>query len=163
ASVEVVGPDGRRTQVAPPLPPPPFGGTDLPGVYQVVQRDTSGRETTTFFAANFLNPVESQLRPGVASGAPTVGPRKEPLKAPRQVWEPLTIAGLVLLAIEVALASWQFTAATLRARLALALRLAIAAMLVLALIGAGIPQTVDRQATIFIADVSASVADAQPD
>src|SRR3989442_6778832 len=42
-----------RTQVAPPLPPPPFSGTNVPGLYQVVQRDTSGRETTTFFAANF--------------------------------------------------------------------------------------------------------------
>src|SRR5712691_9715036 len=107
-SVDVIAPDGRRTQVAPPLPPPPFSGTDLPGVYQVVQRDASGRETTTFFAANFLNPAESQLRPGVESGAPTVGPRKEPLKAPREIWQPLAVAALVLLAIEVALASWQF-------------------------------------------------------
>src|SRR5205823_6541591 len=55
------------------------------------------------------------------------------------------------------------TAATVRARLALALRLAMAALLVLALLGTGIPQTVDRQATVFVADVSASVADAQPD
>jgi len=132
-------------------------------VYQVVQRDASGRETTTFFAANFLNPAESQLRPGVESGAPTVGPRKEPLKAPREIWQPLAVAALMLLAIEVALASWQFTAATLRARLALAMRLAMAALLVLALLGAGIPQRVDRQATVFVADVSASVADAQPD
>jgi Ca-activated chloride channel family protein len=161
-SVDVIAPDGRRTAVAPPLPPPPFSGTDTPGVYQVVQRDASGRETTTFFAANFLNPPESQLRPGVESGAPTVGPRKEPLKAPREVWQPLAIAALVLLAIEVALASWQFTAATLRARVALAMRLTIAALLMLALLGVGIPQTVDRQATVFVADVSASVSDAQP-
>src|SRR5438105_6105522 len=47
-SVDVIAPDGRRTKVAPPLPPPPFSGTDVPGVYQVVQRDASGRETTTF-------------------------------------------------------------------------------------------------------------------
>ena len=85
------------------------------------------------------------------------------MKAPREIWQPLAVAALVLLAIEVALASWQFTAATVRARLALALRLAMAALLVLALLGAGIPQTVDRQATVFVADVSASVADAQPD
>ena len=31
----------------------------------------------------------------------------------------------------------------------------------LALLGVGIPQTVDRQATIFVADASASIADAQ--
>ena len=55
------------------------------------------------------------------------------------------------------------TAATLRARLALALRLAMVALLVLGLLGAGLPQTVDRQATVFVADVSASVSDAQPE
>jgi Mg-chelatase subunit ChlD len=71
--------------------------------------------------------------------------------------------GLLVLAVEVALSWWQFSAATLRARMALAMRLTIAAMLVLALLGVGIPQTVDRQATVFVADVSASVADAQPD
>ena len=36
------------------------------------------------------------------------------------------------------------------------------ALLVLALLGAGVPQVVDRQATIFVADVSASVRDARP-
>jgi len=30
------------------------------------------------------------------------------------------------------------------------------------LLGVGVPQTVDRQATVFVADVSASVQDAQP-
>lgn len=161
--VEVIAPDGHRTQVAPPLPAPPFSGTDLPGVYQVVQRDTSGRETTTFFAANFVNPAESQLRAGAESGPPTTGPRQEPLKAPHEVWEPLAVLALILLALEVALAWWQFTAATLRSRLALAMRLTIAALLVLALLGVGLPQVVDRQATVFVADVSASVSGAQPD
>ncbi|MCA1644837.1 MAG: VWA domain-containing protein [Chloroflexi bacterium] len=152
-NVDVIGPDGRRTQVVPPMPPAPFSGTDLPGVYRLVQRDASasGRESTTFFAANFLNASESQLRPGTDTGAPTVGPRRDPLKAPHEFWEALAVIGLLLLGIEAALAWWQFTAATLRARLALALRMAMAALLVLALLGVGIPQRVD------------SVAQAQPD
>src|SRR5205085_3677783 len=127
-----------------PLPPLPFSGTDQPGVYQVVQRDASRRETTSYFAANFLNPRESQLRPGVESGAPPVGPRREPLKAPQEIWEALAVAALALLGIEAALAWWQFSVATLRARLALALRLSIAGLLLLALLGVGWPQTVDR-------------------
>src|SRR5262249_3263824 len=76
--------------------------------------------------------------------------------------ETFAAIGLVLLAIELALAWWQFAVRTLRARLALALRLAMGALLVLALLGAGVPQIVDRQATIFVADISASVRDARP-
>ena len=160
--VDVISPDGRQAQVGPPLPPPPFGGTDLPGLYQVIQRDGSGRETKSFFAANFLNPRESQLAAGTESGAPAVGPKREPLKAPQEVWEALAVIGIVFLAIETALAWWQFAAATVRARLAMALRLATAGLLILALLGVGVPQVVDRQATVFVADVSASVQDAQP-
>ncbi|HEV7666584.1 MAG TPA: VWA domain-containing protein, partial [Chloroflexota bacterium] len=106
-SVEVIGPDGQRTEVSPPSPPAPFGATDQPGLYQVVQRDASGRETTTWFAANFLNPRESQLAPGTDSGAPPVGPRREPLQAPREFWPVLAAVGLALLAVELALAWWQ--------------------------------------------------------
>ena len=160
--VEVIRPDGQRVQVGPPLPPPPFNGTDLPGLYQVIQRDAGGRETKSFFAANFLNPRESQLAAGTESGAPAVGPKREPLKAPQEVWEALAVMGLVFLAIETGLAWWQFAAATLRARIAMALRLATAVLLVLALVGVGVPQVVDRQATVFVADVSSSVQDAQP-
>src|SRR5919202_1060389 len=160
--VDVITPDGQRVPVGPPLPPPPFGGTDKPGLYQVIQRDASGRETTSFFAVNFIDPGESRLRPGRESGAPAIGPRREPLKAPQEIWEGFAVAALVLLGLEAALAWWQFTVQTLRARLALALRLAMAGLLVLALIGFGIPQVVDRQATVFVADVSASVRDAQP-
>ena len=162
ASVVVTGPDGRQVQVGPPLPPPPFSGTDVPGLYQVTQRDAGGRETKSFFAANFLNPRESQLAPGKDSGAPTVGPKREPLKAPQEFWEALAVLGLVFLAIETALAWWQFAAATVRARVAMGLRLATAALLVLALVGVGVPQPVNRQATVFVADVSASVLSAQP-
>lgn len=161
-SVHVIGPDGREVQVAPPLPPPPFNATEAPGLYQVVQRDASGRETRSFFAANFLNPRESQLAAGTSSGAPGVGPRREPLKAPQEIWQALAVVALVCLAIEAGLAWWQFAAATLRARLALALRLTLAGLLVLALVGVGMPQTVDRQATVLVADVSSSVQDAQP-
>ena len=50
--------------------------------------------------------------------------------------------------------------AHLRAHLALALRVVIAALLVLALIGVSLPQVVDRQATVFVADVSASTRQA---
>jgi len=160
--VDVVGPDGRQVQVGPPLPPPPFGGTDVPGLYQVIQHDSGGRETKSFFAANFLNPRESQLTAGTDAGAASVGAKREPLKAPQEVWEALAVLGLVFLAIETGLAWWQFAAATARARIAMALRLATAALLILALIGVGLPQTVDRQATVFVADVSASVRDAQP-
>jgi Ca-activated chloride channel homolog len=161
-SVEVVTPDGRQVQVGPPLPPPPFSGTDVPGLYQVIQHDATGRETRSFFAANFLNPRESQLAAGTESGAPAVGTRREPLRAPQEIWEALAVLGLVFLAIETGLAWWQFAAATLRARIAVALRVATAVLLVLALVGVGVPQTVNRQATVFVADVSASVQDAQP-
>ena len=161
-SVEVVTPGGQRTQVGPPLPPPPFSGTDTPGIYQVIQRDSAGRETTSFFAVNFINARESQLKPGIESGPPAVGPRREPLKAPQEIWETFAAIGLVVLAMELALAWWQFAVRTARARLALALRLTMGALLVLALLGAGVPQIVDRQATIFVADVSASVRDARP-
>src|SRR5206468_4000359 len=64
--------------------------------------------------------------------------------------------------IEVGLAWWQFAAATVRARLAMALRLTMAVLLVLALLGVGVPQVVDRQATVFVADVSSSAQDSQP-
>src|SRR5207244_8938309 len=47
-------------------------------------------------------------------------------------------------------------------RSALALRLALAVLLVLAIVGVNIPQVVDRQATVFVADVSASVDQARP-
>jgi Ca-activated chloride channel homolog len=161
-SVNVVAPDGRQVQVGPPLPPLPFTGTDQPGVYRIVQNDSGGRETTSFFAVNFTNPGESQLRPGLESGAPPVGPRREPLKAPQEIWEAFAVVGLIALGIEVALAWWQFTVPTVRGRLALVLRLTMASLLVLALIGVGWPQTVDRQATVFVADVSSSVQDAQP-
>ena len=160
--VDVVTPDGQRVAVAPPLPPPPFSGTDKPGLYQVAQRDASGRETTSFFAVNFVNGDESRLKPGRESGAPPVGPRREPLKAPQEIWEGFAVAALLVLAVEFALAWWQFAVQTVRARLALALRVAMAALLVLALLGVGIPQVVDRQASVFVADVSSSVREAQP-
>jgi Ca-activated chloride channel family protein len=161
-AVDVVTPDGQQVQVAPPLPPPAFTSTSTPGMYRVVQRDVSGRETISYFAVNYVNDRESQLKPGIDSGAPTVGPRREPLKGPQEIWEAFAVAGLAFLVIEVALAWWQFALQTLRARLALALRLAMVALLVLALLGVGIPQVVDRQATVFVADVSASVQAAQP-
>ena len=78
--MDVVGPDGRQVQVGPPLPPPPFGGTDVPGLYQVIQHDSGGRETKSFFAANFLNPRESQLTAGTDAGAASVGAKREPSK-----------------------------------------------------------------------------------
>jgi Ca-activated chloride channel family protein len=159
-NVDVVTPDGRRLQIGPPLPPPPFSGTDSPGLYQVVQRDANGRETTSFFAANFLNAKESRLTPATDSGAPAVGPRKEPLKAPREFWEILALLGIGFLATEAGLAWWQFSAATLRARIALGMRTTMLALLLLALIGVGVPQRVDRQAVVFVTDVSASVKDA---
>jgi Ca-activated chloride channel homolog len=160
--VDVVTPDGQRVAVAPPLPPPPFSSTDRPGLYQVVQRDASGRETTSFFAVNFVNAGESRLKPGRESGAPPIGARREPLKAPQEIWESFAVAALVLLGLEFGLAWWQFAVQTLRARLALALRVAMAALLALALLGVGIPQVIDRQASVFVADVSSSVREAQP-
>jgi len=49
-----------------------------------------------------------------------------------------------------------------RARIAMALRLTTAALLVLALVGVGVPQPVNRQATVLVTDVSSSVLGAQP-
>src|SRR5579864_5079438 len=156
ASLDVQTPDGQRIQVGPPFPAPAFTATTAPGLYDVIQRDTAGRESTSYFAANFVSPIESQLKPGTDSGAPNAPGRNEPLRAPHEFWEALAVVGLLLLGLELVLAWWQFTARTLRARLALALRLVMAALLALALIGVSIPQVVDRQATVFVADVSAS-------
>ena len=161
-SLDVITPDGQREQVGPPLPPTPFSDTSAPGPYRVVQRDAGGRETSSVFAVNFVNAGESRLQPGTDSGAPGIGPRREPLRAPQEIWEALAVVGLALLVLEVALAWWQFAVHTLRARIALALRVATAALLVLALLGVGVPQIVDRQATVFVADVSDSVREARP-
>ena len=155
-SLEVVTPISQRIGVGPPFPAPAFTGTDTPGLYQVVQRDAAGRQSTSYFAVNFVSGTESQLKAGTDSGAPSAPGSNQPIKAPHEFWEALAVIGLALLAIELALAWWQFTARTLRAHLALSLRAATAGLLALALIGLSIPQVVDRQATIFVADVSAS-------
>ncbi|HEY2596253.1 MAG TPA: VWA domain-containing protein, partial [Chloroflexota bacterium] len=161
-SVEVVTPDGQRIQVAPPFPVPAFTATGTPGLYQVVQQDAAGRESTASFAANFVDANQSKLAASTDSGAPSAPATNHPIQAPHEFWEALVVVGLALLAIEVALAWWQFAARTWRAHLALALRVAMAALLVLALIGISWPQVVDRQATVFVADVSASTQQAQP-
>jgi Mg-chelatase subunit ChlD len=160
-SVDVVPPGGQTVQVAPPFPPPAFSGTTTPGLYQVVQHDAAGRETSSSFAVNFVNANESRLTPGADSGVAAVAGRGAPVRAPHEFWEALAVVGLALLALEVALAWWQFTSPTLRARTALLLRVLTAALLVLALLGVGLPQVVDRQATVFVADVSASTRSAQ--
>ncbi len=162
ANLEVVTPDGQHRQVAPPFPAPAFTATHTPGLYQVVQQDAAGRQSSAAFAANFVDANQSKLTPGVDSGTPSAPATNQPIQAPHEFWEALVVVGLGLLAIEVALAWWQFVARTWRAHLALALRLAIGALLVLALIGVSWPQVVDRQATVFVADVSASTRAAQP-
>ncbi|MBV9897927.1 MAG: VWA domain-containing protein [Chloroflexi bacterium] len=161
-TLAVTPPDGQSVQVAPPFPPPAFTGTAEPGLYQVVQQDAAGRETSSSFAVNFVNGTESRLAAGSDSGAAAVGPRGQPVRAPHEFWEALVVVGLILLGIELALAFWQFTAPSLRARIALGLRLLAAACLLLALLGVGVPQVVDRQATVFVADMSASTQQAQP-
>jgi Mg-chelatase subunit ChlD len=161
-AVDVEPPDGQRVQVAPPFPAPAFTATARPGLYHVVQQDAAGRQSTAAFAANFVDANQSKLAPGVDSGAPSAPATNQPVQAPHEFWEALVVVGLILLAIEVALAWWQFAARTWRAHVALALRLAIGALLVVALIGVSWPQVVDRQATVFVADVSASTRAAQP-
>jgi Mg-chelatase subunit ChlD len=161
-SLDVVTPDGQRLQVGPPFPIPAFTATNTPGLYQVIQQDAAGRQSSGSFAANFVDATQSRLAPGSDSGAPSAPATNQPLQAPHEFWEALVVAALVLLGLEVALAWWQFAARTLRAHLALALRLITAALLVLALVGISLPQVVDRQATVFVADVSASAQQAQP-
>jgi Ca-activated chloride channel family protein len=162
ATLAVVPPNGQSVQVAPPFPPPAFTGTTSPGLYQVTQRDAAGRETTSSFAVNFVSAAESRLQAGSDSGSASVGARGQPVRAPHEFWEALAVVGLILLGIELLLAWWQFAAPSVRARVALGLRLAGAACLVLALLGVGLPQIVDRQATVFVADMSASTQQAQP-
>ena len=161
-SVDVVSPDGRTISVAPPFPAPAFTATVAPGLYQVVQHDAAGRETTSWFAVNFVNATESRLAAGADSGVASIGARGQAVQAPHEFWEALAVVGLLILALELALAWWQFTAQTARARVALTLRLAAAGLLALALFGVGLPQVIDRQATVFVADVSASTGSAQP-
>ena len=162
ASLEVVTPDGQHIQVAPPFPAPAFTATDTPGLYQVVQLDAAGRQSQAAFAANFVDSTQSKLAPGADSGSPSAPATNQPTQAPHEFWEALVVVGFALLAIEFALAWWQFVARAWRAHVALALRVAIGALLVLALIGVSWPQVVDRQATVFVADVSASTRAAQP-
>jgi von Willebrand factor type A domain/Aerotolerance regulator N-terminal len=104
-SVEVITPDGRQVQVAPPFPAPPFAETTLPGIYQVVQRDADGAETRSVFGANFAAPVESRLQAGenVAMAAGTAGTKRgtaAELLAPREIWQVAIIGALVLLVAE---------------------------------------------------------------
>ena len=163
-SVDVVKPDGQRVQVGPPLPTRRSAAPISPGLYQVIQQRRRGppdqrRRSPPISSTRRESQTASGQRLGRCPSAPAA---IEPLKAPQEFWEALVVVGLVLLAIEAALAWWQFARRTLRARLALALRVIIAALLVLALIGVGLPQVVDRQATVFVADVSASARQAQP-
>src|SRR6266545_3029814 len=104
-SLDVVTPDGRQVQVAPPFPAPPFAETTMPGIYQVVQRDTDGTETRSVFGANFSAPSESRLQAGesLAIAAGTAGSRRglaNDLVAPREIWQVAVIAALVLLVAE---------------------------------------------------------------
>ena len=104
-TADVTTPDGRRTRVVPPLPAPPFADTLQPGVYDVVQTDASGLQTTSQFAANFVSPGESQLlasQPLPAVLAPGAGAaaRSAVPAAPRELWQWFAIAAVALLAIE---------------------------------------------------------------
>lgn len=101
ASIELLSPDGARTQVAPPFPAPPVSATEQPGVYTVIQRDAQNHETDSQFAVNFLNPHESHLVAGVSGGAPTPSARaaSTPL-APREIWPWLALIGFVVLTFE---------------------------------------------------------------
>jgi len=106
-SVEVLTPDGQRIPAAPPFPAQPFGDTDAPGVYQVVQRDARGRETRSTFAVNFVSERESRLEPGqaddgrpeTAAGASGAVSSASP-GAPREVWEGVALLALALLTVE---------------------------------------------------------------
>jgi Ca-activated chloride channel homolog len=100
-SVFVIAPDGRQQQVAPPLPPPPITNTQLTGLYRVVQQDAQGAQTESQFAANFVNPRESRIAPGVSSGTLTGSTRVAAARPePREIWPLLAAAGFVILAVE---------------------------------------------------------------
>jgi len=75
--------------------------------------------------------------------------------------QPLVLLTLVALAPVLALVSWRRGMAGPRARFSLACRLVISTLLVLALAGLSIRRPVDRQAVVFVGDVSASVQDAR--
>src|SRR5206468_426047 len=101
-SVDVITPDGRQVQVAPPFPAAPFSDTTLPGIYEVVQRDSEGQQTRSAFGANFTSPSASRLQAGeslaIAAGTAgtntgTAGPR---LEAPHEFWQLAVIAALLL-------------------------------------------------------------------
>ncbi len=102
-TVDVVQPDGTSLRVAPPFPAPPFADTNVPGIYQVVQRDAAGAETRSQFAANFVSPGQSQLRAGenavLGPGSSNVRPAGA-IAGPREIWQLAAILGLVLLAVE---------------------------------------------------------------
>ena len=102
-SVDVITPDGRQVRVAPPFPAPPVTDTSLPGIYQVIQRDGDNHETHSAFAANFLEPGQSQLQAGQSVAiAPGTGnkPALDGLAAPREIWQLAAMIGLLVLVAE---------------------------------------------------------------
>jgi hypothetical protein len=102
-SVDVVPPDGVPVRVAPPFPAAPFAETTAAGIYQVVQRDASGNETRSQFAANFVDPSMSKLQLGqsFAISPDAANARTSALlSGPREIWQLFAIGALVLLAVE---------------------------------------------------------------
>ena len=140
---------------------PPFSGTDTPGLYQVIQRDAAARETNSFFAANFVNARESHLAAGarvrLRDRRSTRASRSKRPRSSGNCWR------------SPGWCSWRSSwrspggssppptcprAAGARAssdhrRRCWSWRCS----------GWRFPRAVDRQATVFVADVSASVAD----
>jgi hypothetical protein len=102
-AIDVSTPDGRRARVMPPGPASPFADTLVPGIYEVVQTDAGGLQTTSHFAANFVSPSESRLDVVEPTSVLSIGPastRGSVPAAPRELWQWAALVAVVVLAIE---------------------------------------------------------------
>jgi hypothetical protein len=97
-AIWVVGPDGRRVDLAPPFPPAPFAATDQLGPYRVVQR-VGGGEREELFTVNLLAPRESRLPPAERLQLPATAPLLilPPQTIPIEIGPWLALLGLLVL------------------------------------------------------------------
>lgn len=158
----VIDPAGGTTSLA-PADGFTFAATTMPGLYTVVERDAAGMETQTAFAVNFTDPQQSRVLPGADMHPALAATPLQVVSAQRELWDFLAGLALACVALELLVDWWHFFGPGARPKLALALRAAAAAAIILALVGASLPQPATRQATLFVVDASRSMDGAQPD
>jgi len=150
AASEVVGPDARRRAVAAGDPAP---RATRSGFWRI----TTEGAAEVVVAVN-VPPAESTLAPADVAAPPdsrTAAPDAAKQATPMLPW--LLLPLLALVALEAWLAWRRVGVGRRQWRAALAVRAAVAALVVLALIDPALRRSSDRVATVFVVDGSASV------